>query len=203
MPKLTMSKSLVFLMLFFFVACESIFGILTVDEEITLQGNNSVAVIKPGNYAVEIDVERDYFDLKFESGKIDGNKYFRFDIGRDELPGENEILVVDANKAGQPYDLNIENTLDVVDSDTVEAAESCTGTEILERCRFINGRYTCTPEFVQYFGERDVIYLERTKTKTLTSSLLEEDATAVVASFKAETKETDKVYKFEGICLKN
>lgn len=182
-------------------ACDDIFGILTVDNTISLKGNKTVSEIEPGRYAVEIEIDKDHFDLKFESGKVDDNRYFRFNVGRDELPGENEILVVDAEKAGQPYDLNIENTKETTESETVEERESCTGSEIVEVCRFINGRYVCTHEFRSFIGQRDVIYLERTETRTIISSLLDGENT-LMAAFKAESKDTNKVYQYEGRCFR-
>lgn len=196
-----LKPTMLIFVLFFLVSCDSIFGILTINKQIRLNGNSSTMTLSPGQYAAEVDVDSDHLDIILDSDKMDENKYFRFNIGRQQLPGENEVLVFDAATIGQPYDISIENTVENYDSDTVNTVESCTGTEIVEVCRFYNGRYHCVSEFRPFIGEKDVVYYERVREQSILASLLSKDG-SVVGEFEAKDRSTDKVYELNGQCYK-
>jgi hypothetical protein len=177
------------------VGCEEVFGILTVDETITLKGDEERNSFEPGIYDVEIDIGRKRVALKFEDDNSENSKYrFYYPDDFDMPERDGETAFISSKDSRQPYDLRIAVDKEYTSSDLRTEYESCSYTRPVQRCGYRYGRYDCWMEHETVWGQRYVEYYVVTEDTQYTAYLSYPGNDQSVADFEGHEYRNSKDY---------
>lgn len=204
MKKLNIKKALIAAgsILLFAGACKEVKGLLTIDETITLKGNEERQSFEPGSYDVELDIGQRRVALKFNSSddRSENSKY-RFYYPDDfDMPDAGETAFISSKDSKQPYDLRIAVDEEVFRSDIRHDYESCTYTRNVRRCHYRHGRPMCRWETETAYGRRYVEFVLKTTDTYYTAMLSHPNTTETVASFEGNEQDYKREYVYVDHC---
>lgn len=180
---------------FFFMGCREISfqGKLHVDEKLTVKNTDGQIVnLKAGEYPLNFTASKRKVVMK-----VSKNLVFELLMPKNVQVPENGSVTFKSSTTGQPFDLYTEVKTTFQDSESIRDFEQCQA----QRWETVCNPNGCYQQSVTYWGQRRVVYKNRSITRDLIAEFLAKNTNVQIAHSQSLNREVQKVYLSEGTCI--
>ncbi len=179
----------------FFMGCREVSfnGNLQVDDKLTVKNTDGKLVnLKAGEYPLNFTASKRKVVIK-----VSKNLEFELLMPQDVQIPENGFVKLRSAATGQPFDLFTEVKTTFQDSEPIRD---------FEKCQALRWETICTPngcyqQSIEYWGERRVVYKNRSITRDLIAEFLAKNTSVQLAHSQAVNLEKQRIYLSEGRCI--
>jgi hypothetical protein len=179
----------------FFMGCREVSfkGNLQVDEKLTVKNTDGKLVnLNAGEYPLNFTASKRKVVMK-----VNKNLEFELLMPKDVQIPENGSVKLRSATTGQPFDLFAEVKTTFQDSESIRGYEDCRA----QRWEYVCNPNGCSQQLVEYWGQRRVVYKNRSITRDLIAEFLAKNSNVQLAHSEAVNLETQRVYVSEGRCF--
>lgn len=160
------------------------------------KGKELSKVIPAGHSSVQIQIEKDSFDIKSNGQEI----VFKLPKGTP-IPKNGGRQLIPAQLSGQSYDLLADVIVDVTRSAERNDFEQCSEPYTYEDCSCdVAGQIQCTTRTTYLNGEKDVSYYFVYTKRDVQIDFLKPGAQNSSGRFNGTRTDSEKVYTYKGRC---
>ena len=191
-------------------SCVTIDGQLDVKEAMTAKKKSGFLNLKTTLVTVQPSLYSAHF-------KMNGDKSYTLKLeGRDNLSipiksknnlnvPSNGRVAISHNDIDQPFDMTGEISTDVSESQRIDTIETCSWTVTENHCQKICDKpdhcdIVCKDVQVTLNGHHEVSFHDETIRRDLSVSFLKQDSSEIMASFRGDDTEVNRITDFSGVC---
>lgn len=194
-----MLRLVLILSMFIFTGCREVTfqGSLDVDSKLSIKNSdNQVVNLNAGKYPLKLTASKRKVVMLVKTSNSNETQ-FELLMPKDVQIPENGTVQLKASETGQNFDLvaNVETVFR--DSADIRDVESCK----TQRWETICTPDGCFNRPVDVWGQKRVVYKNRTYTRNLEAEFLTKNSNQRLATSESTNKEVQRVYVSQGPCL--
>lgn len=188
----------VFFMIFFFVGCERIEGLVTVSKDIKLKNSKGdIHLVRIGSYSADIKAKTS----KKITLRLNNDSEEKFIFNHDGNIPDHGNFSIPSSLSGQPVNLFGSILKSVVKSDIKEATVSCSYQMPYQVCYPIPmGGMGCSVQYQVVYGYQWIRFYDVVTTKNIDLIIKAAENTEEAAHFQGDIVNNERIILNEGVC---